>query len=87
MCDEDFDIKRCIAVPNPFADRLGKQVTLGLAYSDIEYFKRIGDKLGLCAEHVMEIYLRSIVHTGYEINIDIPRLDVDMAPAAIGDIL
>ena len=87
MCDDDFDINRCVSAPNPFAQRIGRKVTIGLAYSDIEYFECIGAEIGLSAEHIIEIYLRNIVHTGHKIHIDIPPLPVEMAAAAVGDTL
>jgi small-conductance mechanosensitive channel len=87
MCDEDFDPSRCVSVPNPFGNRVGRRVTIGLAYSDIDFFKRIGDEIGLPAEHIMEIYLRNIVHTDYKIHIDIPPLQAGSVPAVVGDTL
>ena len=75
MCDEiDKDFSDCTSVPHPLAKIFCRDVTIGLAHEDIDYFKRIGDEYGISAERVITMYLRHIVYTGYKVNIDMPKV-------------
>jgi len=76
------DYSDCEFVPHPLMKIWARKLTIGLVHSDIDYFKRIGDQYGLSPEHVMEIYLRHIVYTGYKVNIDMPK-----AAETVGDSL
>ena len=74
MDELDTDYSRCEFVPHPLAKIMCRQVTIGMAHSHIDYFKKIGNEYGLSAEHVMEIYLRHMVYSGYKVNIDLPKV-------------
>lgn len=76
MCDDELDMSREIvsaAETERLRRLMGRKVTIGMAHSHLDYFKKIGDEYGMSAEHVMEIYLRHIVYTGYKVNIDLPK--------------
>jgi hypothetical protein len=79
MCDEELDVARCVAIPHPAAQIMGKEVKVGLAHTVIAYFQEIGDEIGLSAEHVMAIYLRHVADSGYKVAIDLPRLQRENA--------
>ncbi|MYN19750.1 hypothetical protein GTP81_23680 [Rugamonas sp. FT107W] len=87
MCDQELDVSKYESVPHPIAKLLGRTVTIGLAHSDIDYFKAIGDEIGLSLEQVMQIYLRNIVYTGYKVEIDMPNEQQEMPRAAVGESL
>lgn len=87
MCDEKFDVSKYVSVPHPIAKLMGRTLTIGLAYTDIDYFKAIGDEIGLSPEQVIQIYLRNIVYTGYKAEIDLPPLQCEPAQAVVGESL
>jgi hypothetical protein len=75
MCDEiDKDFSNCMSVPHPLAKKFCRDVTIGLAHEDIDYFAKMGEQYGISAERVMTMYLRHIVYTGYKVNIDMPKV-------------
>ncbi|MBJ7310002.1 hypothetical protein ACFOLJ_17425 [Rugamonas sp. CCM 8940] len=81
MCDEideldEIDLSdssRWKQIPNPFADRLFKDISFPLDHNTIAYFQAIGDEFGLSAERIMTIYLRNIAYTGHKIDIELPK--------------
>ena len=87
MCDEEFDVKNCVAVDAPWVKGIGRDVQLKLSHRVIEYFGGIGGRRDLPPEHIMEIYLRHIADTGFRIPIHIPTDDGKPEPAAVGDSL
>ena len=77
MCDEELDMSRYVfsaSETERLRHLMGRQVTIGMAHSHIDHFKKLGEEYGLSAEHMMEIYLRHIVYTGYKVNIDMPKV-------------
>ena len=87
MCDEKFDMTNCVMVDAPWTREIGREVLLKLSHRVIDYFGRIGDRLDLPPEHVMEIYLRHIAETGIHIPIQVPAADDETETAAVGDSL
>ncbi|MBV6321082.1 hypothetical protein [Duganella violaceipulchra] len=87
MCDEELDVSKYVSVPHPIAKLMGRTLTIGLAHTDIDYFKVIGDEIGLSPEQVIQIYLRNIVYTGYKVEIDLPPLQREKAQAVVGESL
>ena len=87
MCDEEFDVKNCVAVDAPWVNAIGRDVQLKLSHGVIEHFARIGYGLDLPAERIMEIYLRHIADTDFRIPIHMPADDDETEPAAVGDSL
>ena len=87
MCDENFDINKCVVVDAPWVKHIGRDVHLKLSHGVIEYFSKLGGELDLPPERVMEIYLRHIADTGFHIPIHVPVADEESEPAAVGDSL
>nr|WP_315219285.1 hypothetical protein [uncultured Duganella sp.] len=87
MCDEDFDMKNCVVVDAPWVKGVGRDVQLKLSHRVIEYFSGIGERLDLPPERIMEIYLRHIVDTEFNIPIHMPAADDETGATAVGDSL
>ncbi|PHV08549.1 hypothetical protein CSQ96_03095 [Janthinobacterium sp. BJB412] len=78
MCDEIDEVdlsdrSRWKEIPNPFFERLTREIAFRLDHDTIAYFQAIGDEFGLSAERIMAIYLRHIAYTGHRIEIDLPK--------------
>jgi hypothetical protein len=77
MCDEELDMSRyeySEAETQRLRAMMGREVTIGMAHSHIEYFGKIGAEYGLSAERVMAIYLRHMAYSAYKVNIDLPKV-------------
>ena len=75
MCD-DVDLSgtsKWRQVPNPYAEKLTKEIIFRLDHTSIAYFQEIGDQIGESAERVMNIFLRNIAATRYCIEIEGPK--------------
>ncbi len=87
MCNDELDLSKCVPVANHFAEQIGREMTIGLAHDVIDYFKQIGDEVGLPPERMIETYLRHIARAKYKVTIDMPVADDETATTAVGDSL
>ena len=53
---KEYDFSK--AVPNPYARKLKKQITIRLENSTIEYFKSLASELGIPYQNLINLYLR-----------------------------
>jgi len=60
--------------PNPYFERLSRDVNLRLDFRSIDYFQKLGEPYGLSAEDMMYRYLRYIAGFGYTLDINEPTL-------------
>ena len=54
---DEYDIKKLNPRPNPYADKLKKQITIRLNASTIEYFKRQAEETGISYQNLINMYL------------------------------
>lgn len=52
------------AKPNPYAKRVRKQVSLRLDKRTIDYFKTLGDEMGVPYQTLIDLYLRDCAAKG-----------------------
>lgn len=57
------------ARPNPYAKRLKKQITLRLDQSTLTYFKKLGERLGMPYQTLINMYLRDCAEHRKELRI------------------
>lgn len=55
MMRDEYDIKNLNPRPNPYADKLKKQITIRLNASTIEYFKQQAEETGISYAYVRTI--------------------------------
>ena len=87
MCNDELDLSKCVPVTNHFARQIGRELTIGLSHDAINYFKQIGDEVGLSPERVIETYLRHIARAKYKVAIEMPAADDEAERVAVGDSL
>lgn len=87
MCNDELDLSKCVPVANHFAKQIGRELTIGLSHDVIDYFKQIGDEVGLSPERVIETYLRHIVRAKYKVTMEMPPLEDEAETTAVGDSL
>jgi hypothetical protein len=61
-------------MPNPYLDKLTREVSFRLGFDSIKYFEEQGKLYGLPAEEMMYMYLRHIAGSGYKANLGIMTL-------------
>lgn len=52
------------AVPNPYAKRLKKQVTIRLDLQTLDYFKKLSEELGMPYQTLINHISRTVLHPG-----------------------
>jgi predicted DNA binding CopG/RHH family protein len=52
------------AKPNPYADKLKKQITIRIEPSTIDYFKGLAKELGVPYQNLINLYLRNCALAG-----------------------
>ncbi len=57
MMRDEYDIKNLNPRPNPYADKLKKQITIRLNASTIEYFKQQAEETGISYQNLINMYL------------------------------
>jgi uncharacterized protein (DUF4415 family) len=57
------------ARPNPYAKRLKKQVTLRLDQPTLTYFKKLGERLGMPYQTLINMYLRDCAEHRKELRV------------------
>ncbi len=58
------------SVPNPYAKRLKKQITIRLDEDTIEYFKAMAEDKGIPYQSLINLYLRDCAETRRELLLD-----------------
>ena len=53
---KEYDFSK--AIPNPYARKLKKQITIRLDNPTIEYFKSLASELGIPYQNLINMYLR-----------------------------
>ena len=87
MCNDELDLSKSVPVANHFARQIGRELTIGLSNDAVNYFKQIGDEVGLPPERVIETYLRHIARANYKVTIEMPATDDETEATAVGDSL
>ncbi len=57
------------ARPNPYAKRLKKQITLRLDQPTLTYFKKLGQRLGMPYQTLINMYLRDCAEHRKELRV------------------
>ena len=71
---KEYDLSKMERVPNPYFEKLSKEITFRLDFDSIDYFKKLGEPYGLPPEDMIRMYMQRIAATGYKVNFDIPTL-------------
>ena len=58
------------SVPNPYAKKLKKQITIRLDEDVIEYFKQLADKNGIPYQNLINLYLKDCATTRKELQLN-----------------
>jgi len=58
------------SVPNPYAKKLKKQITIRLDEDVIEYFKALSDKNGIPYQNLINLYLKDCAVSHKELNLE-----------------
>jgi len=62
-------------IPNPYFEKLSKEVAFRLDFTSIEYFQKLGEPYGLPPEDMMRMYLRHMAGSGYKADLGILTLE------------
>ena len=54
---DEYDLKNLNPRPNPYADKLKKQITIRLNASTIDYFKQQAEETGISYQNLINMYL------------------------------
>ena len=68
---ENYDFSN--SVPNPYAKRLKKQVTIRIDEETINYFKSMGEEKGIPYQSLMNLYLRDCFQSHRNLKLNWPR--------------
>ncbi|MEM6300252.1 MAG: BrnA antitoxin family protein [Pseudomonadota bacterium] len=58
------------SIPNPYAQRLKKQITIRLDEDTIDYFKSMADAKGIPYQSLINLYLRDCAQTHRELELE-----------------
>ena len=58
------------SVPNPYAKKLKKQITIRLDEDVIEYFKQLADKNGIPYQNLINLYLKDCATAHKELQLN-----------------
>ncbi|MYM89956.1 antitoxin [Rugamonas sp. FT82W] len=72
---KECDFSKMKPVPNPFFEKLSKEVTFRLDFDSLAYFQKVGDAYGFPVEKVMQLYLQKLASSGGRLNIGFPTLE------------
>ena len=61
---KEYDLSKMKRRPNPYAQRLKKQITIRLGVDILEYFQDLAAETGLPYQNLINLYLRDCVATG-----------------------
>ncbi len=65
---EHYDFSN--SMPNPYAKKLKKQITIRLDEEVIDYFKQLAEKNGIAYQNLINLYLRDCVEKHKELKLD-----------------
>jgi uncharacterized protein (DUF4415 family) len=54
----EYDLSKMKSRRNPYADKLKRQVTIRMAEDVIDYFKALGEEIGIPYQTLINMYLR-----------------------------
>ena len=58
---KEYDLSTMKSRPNPYAKALKKQVTIRLESEVIDYFKTMGEQMGMPYQSLINLYLKDCV--------------------------
>ena len=58
------------AIPNPYFERLSKEITFRLDFNTIDYFQNLGKPYGFSAEEMIHRYLRYLAGAGFTLDLE-----------------
>jgi len=58
MMKKEYDLSKMKSRRNPYADKLKRQVTIRMAEDVIDYFKALGEEIGIPYQTLINMYLR-----------------------------
>jgi len=58
------------SVPNPYAQKLKKQITIRLDEDTVRYFKKMADEKGIPYQSLINLYLRDCAQSHRELQIE-----------------
>ncbi len=58
------------AVPNPYAKKLKKQITIRLDAIVLDYFKKLADEMGIPYQTLINLYLRDCAASGRKLDLE-----------------
>jgi len=58
------------SIPNPYAKKLKKQITIRLDEDVIEYFKQLAEKNGIPYQNLINLYLKDCATTRKELQLN-----------------
>ncbi|MCU7846638.1 MAG: BrnA antitoxin family protein [Candidatus Thiodiazotropha sp. (ex Lucinoma kastoroae)] len=65
---DNYDFSQ--SIPNPYAKRLKKQITIRLDENTIDYFKDLAEEKGIPYQSLINLYLRDCADTHRELNME-----------------
>lgn len=60
---KEYDFSKMKGHRNPYAGRLKKPVTIRLSFDIVDYFKNMGDQMGVPYQNLINLYLRDCVQS------------------------
>ncbi|MEM6901198.1 MAG: BrnA antitoxin family protein [Pseudomonadota bacterium] len=57
------------SIPNPYAQKLKKQITIRLDEDTVEYFKAMAEEKGIPYQSLINLYLRDCAQAHRELNL------------------
>ena len=63
------------AIPNPYFERLSKEITFRLDLDSLAYFEKLGEPYGMSAEDMIFRYLRHMAGSGYKADLGLLTLE------------
>jgi len=67
---DNYDLSNSTSIPNPYAKKLKKQITIRLDEDVIEYFKQLADKNGIPYQNLINLYLKDCATTRKELQLN-----------------
>jgi uncharacterized protein (DUF4415 family) len=66
----EYDLSKMKKRPNPFAQKLKKQVTLPLGIDVIEYFENMAKEQGISYQELINLYLKDCVENQRKLSLN-----------------
>ena len=64
---ESYDFSK--SIPNPYAKRMKKQITIRIDEDTISYFKNMAEEKGIAYQSLINLYLRDCANERRELNL------------------